>query len=155
MTPHLTGHFTFEEFASHDGVPVPVELQANTYRLAVQLEAIRPPDGLEIVSGYRSPAHNAKVGGAKNSRHMVGDAADVRPVVRVAGVRVPWALVPNKLARIAKLWDDVLSAVAHGRADFGGMGYYPGKWLHLDVRPKPADGKIARWEGKGVGSEVV
>lgn len=32
---------------------------------------------LTINSGYRSPGHNAAVGGAKNSRHMHGDAADI------------------------------------------------------------------------------
>lgn len=29
-----------------------------------------------INSGYRCPAHNAKVGGAKNSQHTIGSAAD-------------------------------------------------------------------------------
>lgn len=33
--------------------------------------------GLTINSGYRSPGHNKAVGGAKNSRHMHGDAADI------------------------------------------------------------------------------
>jgi hypothetical protein len=31
-----------------------------------------------INSGYRNPKHNSDVGGAKDSRHMYGDAADVR-----------------------------------------------------------------------------
>ena len=30
-----------------------------------------------ISSGYRSPEHNQAVGGAKNSRHLVGDAFDI------------------------------------------------------------------------------
>src|SRR5690606_38803974 len=32
---------------------------------------------LNITSGYRSPDHNEKVGGAKNSQHMHGDAVDI------------------------------------------------------------------------------
>ena len=34
--------------------------------------------GLIISSGYRSPALNEAVGGAKNSQHMAGEACDIR-----------------------------------------------------------------------------
>lgn len=40
-----------------------------------------------IISGYRDPAHNRRVGGATRSRHLLADAADVRPVATVAQVR--------------------------------------------------------------------
>lgn len=45
-----------------------------------KLQALRDRLGkpLIITSAYRSPAHNKKVGGAKNSRHMQGDAFDIR-----------------------------------------------------------------------------
>lgn len=33
-----------------------------------------------VNSGYRCPKHNAEVGGSPNSRHMIGCAADIRPV---------------------------------------------------------------------------
>ena len=33
--------------------------------------------GFKITSGYRSPAHNAKVGGVKGSSHTNGHAADI------------------------------------------------------------------------------
>ena len=36
----------------------------------------------QINSAYRDPVHNKKQGGAKRSRHMFGDAADVRNVTR-------------------------------------------------------------------------
>jgi peptidase M15-like protein len=35
-----------------------------------------------VNSGYRNPAHNKEVGGAKNSRHMYGDATDLQNVTR-------------------------------------------------------------------------
>ena len=48
--------------------------------LVVLLEKLRNKVGkpLKITSGYRCPAHNAKVGGAPLSRHVAGLAADVR-----------------------------------------------------------------------------
>lgn len=33
--------------------------------------------GFQITSGYRSPAHNAKVGGVRQSSHCLGYAADI------------------------------------------------------------------------------
>lgn len=77
----MSTHFQPQEFASKDGKPSPYPLvvQEGLYDL---LEAIRSEFGKPIVvnSGYRSPEHNAKVGGAKNSYHVKGCAADIRPV---------------------------------------------------------------------------
>lgn len=36
---------------------------------------------LIVTSGYRCPKHNAEVHGAESSRHLIGAAADLRPVV--------------------------------------------------------------------------
>jgi hypothetical protein len=45
------------------------------------LQAVRDRVGALIVSsGYRSPAHNAAVGGATWSRHIYGDAFDLMPL---------------------------------------------------------------------------
>ncbi len=47
----------------------------------VALQAVRDRVGALIVSsGYRSPAHNAAVGGAVWSRHIYGDAFDLVPL---------------------------------------------------------------------------
>ena len=46
-----------------------------------RLQAIRDVAGaLGVNSGYRSPTYNASVGGASKSRHMYGDAFDIRPL---------------------------------------------------------------------------
>ncbi len=44
-----------------------------------RLQAIRTQTGMpmRINSGYRCPAHNRRVGGASNSQHMTGKAADI------------------------------------------------------------------------------
>lgn len=44
--------------------------------LAVLAEHDKPAATLTILSGYRLPNHNGRVGGARYSRHMYGDAAD-------------------------------------------------------------------------------
>ncbi len=44
--------------------------------IAVLKEHNRPVATLHILSGYRSPAHNKRVGGAAYSRHQYGDAVD-------------------------------------------------------------------------------
>ena len=45
------------------------------------LDPLRERYGRPIVvnSGYRCPKHNKEVGGATNSQHMEGEAADIRP----------------------------------------------------------------------------
>jgi len=35
--------------------------------------------GLKIISGHRTAAYNRRCGGARNSRHVTGQAADVKP----------------------------------------------------------------------------
>ena len=49
------------------------------------LDPAREKLGSPIIvnSGYRCPKHNAAVGGASNSQHMRGEAADIRPNTKV------------------------------------------------------------------------
>ena len=80
------------------------------------LQALRRDVGkpLVIASAYRSPEHNAAVNGAKDSRHMRGDAFDVVMVGH----------------------DPAAFAVAAKRAGFTGFGYYPDAtppFLHIDM----------------------
>ena len=68
------GYFMPAETKSKDGAPGDIEdvLQAelNQWR-----EAYGKP--IYITSGFRSRAHNRNVGGASNSLHLVGLAADI------------------------------------------------------------------------------
>jgi hypothetical protein len=81
----LTDHFTLEELtasqtAVRQGIPnapSPVVVD-NLRRLAATLEKVRAIVGpVAVSSGYRSPLLNKAVGGAKDSAHTLGLAADI------------------------------------------------------------------------------
>ena len=86
--------------------------------LIQKLDILREFLGKPVVvnSGYRCISHNTKVGGSKNSQHMLGTAADIK----VTGVS------PKQLAAIAeRIYEK----------PFGGLGIY--SWgIHVDTRTK-------------------
>lgn len=83
---NLTEHFTFEELTrTNTGLSnEPGELETRWLERLAQnvLEPIRSLLGcpLKINSGYRSEQVNARVGGAKTSQHVRGQAADFIPI---------------------------------------------------------------------------
>lgn len=87
-----------------------------------KLQALRDRLGkpLILTSAYRSPEHNKRVGGAKNSRHMQGVAFDVR--------------MENH---------DPHEFEAAARAEgFTGFGYYQKSgFMHIDTGPARSWGK--------------
>lgn len=123
----LTKNFAREEFACNDQArtSVPAQYYTNVQQLANNLQVLRDTLGkpVHILSGYRTPAHNAAVGGAKASQHLVAKAGDLR----VEG------MTPAQLhAQIEEL-------IAAGKMKQGGLGLYP-TFVHYDVR-----GVKARW----------
>lgn len=67
--------FLFSEFASKGNGWIKVHP-----RLLNKLDEARRRTGpVSVISGYRDPSHNRKVGGASNSQHVYGTAADIRP----------------------------------------------------------------------------
>ena len=128
-TRKLSANFTVAEFACKDGSD-PVFVDSS---LAALLQKIRDHFGRPVVitSGYRTAAHNAAVGGAKSSQHLLGKAADFW----VEGVPV---------ATVA----DYAEKLLPGR---GGIGRYPKDakhpkrmtgWVHIDTRTNKS-----RWKG--------
>ena len=83
MTTKLTAHFALEELActQHrdlDNTPPP-EVVGTLRTTAARMEEIRRLLGdrvITVTSGYRSPAVNRAVGGARTSAHLTGHAVD-------------------------------------------------------------------------------
>lgn len=103
-------HFKVKEFACKDGSAITF---IDDYMVTI-LEQLRKELGKPIIitSGYRTPAHNAKVGGAKYSYHMRGMAVDIR----VNGISAK---------EVAKALDKLVEGC--------GIIVYK-SWVHLDVR---------------------
>jgi len=109
-------HFSEAELRCKCGCGVNLCTQA----LVDALEAFRSAVGKPVIvtSAYRCPGHNAVIGGAKNSEHMKGQAADIK----VAG------LTPARLEAIAR---EIPGIRGIGRDDKGGF-------IHIDTRAKKA-----------------
>lgn len=84
------------------------------------LELLRGGQGLPVIitSGCRCPSHNASVGGASDSQHLYGRAADI----------VVLGLPAERVYKILR------------SSPYLSVGKYPG-WTHIDTR----SGDPKRW----------
>jgi uncharacterized protein YcbK (DUF882 family) len=124
----ITDHFAREEFDSHDGCQYPKGWIADRLKpLCNALEIIRALTGgpMHITSGYRTPEWNQSVGGAKDSQHVHGRAADIQ----LAGLQP------------VVLYAAIECLIAEGKLPPCGLGVYP-RWVHIDLR-----GHNVRWRG--------
>lgn len=120
----LTKNFNSEEFDCTDGTKVPQKYMANLLELATNLQVLRDyiKEPLLITgSGYRTPSHNKKVGGVKNSQHLTSSAADINAK----------SYTPKELSMVIEL------LITKGVMKQGGLGVYKG-FLHYDIRNKKA-----------------
>lgn len=117
----LSQYFKLSEFRSKDGAEFPQDVLQNLQKLVVNLDVIREEIGLpvQVNSGYRSPEHNKKIGGAKNSYHVKGMASDLS----VKGIS------PNALREI------IVGLMDNGRITAGGVKAYA-TFVHYDIRGK-------------------
>lgn len=129
----MTTHFDREEFRSKDGAHFPYEVQQNLPILAEQLEVLREhfQKPITINSGYRSPKHNQKVKGSKDSQHLLGKAADI----------VIDGITPDEVA------DAIEFLIDNKMMKQGGLGRYD-SFTHYDIR-----GKKSRWDKRSKKNE--
>lgn len=77
----LSPHFSESEFrckcGTPDHVPHPVQVHTDLVDALERLRRICDNRPLQIRSGHRCAVHNRHVGGARRSRHLIGDAADI------------------------------------------------------------------------------
>lgn len=107
----LSANFRVAEFACHDGS----DTVLISGELVALLQKIRDHFGkpVTINSAYRTPAWNAKQGGAPKSQHLLGMAADIT----ISGV------TPLAIAQYAEFL----------QPECGGIGVYQA-FTHVDVR---------------------
>ena len=81
----LSQHFTLAEFCNPGKYPANVpstqQVANMIYGCRLLLEPAREAIGCPIIinSGFRNSRVNTLVGGVKNSQHLLGQAADIRP----------------------------------------------------------------------------
>ena len=126
----LTKNFSLKEFACHDGSVTPKDVVLRLQKVAIQLQVLR--DFLEkpinINSGYRSPSHNASIGGVKNSQHVLGNASDIT----IKG------LTPEEVKEALEM------LISSGHILQGGIGIY-NSFVHFDIG---YNGKKRRWDNR-------
>ena len=131
-------HLSWEELACSDGTPYPSHWRhSRVVALGLVFEHLRALCGgisLEVSSGYRTKQYQRdwyESQGKKprmGSQHIQGRAIDVRK--------------PSQI-RIAT-FHQYARECASSSPYVGGVGYYP--WgVHLDIRPRPASNRLARW----------
>ena len=110
-------NFQIKEFACKDGSD---EIKIDD-ELVEKLQILRSyyNKPLVINSGYRTNAHNTKVGGSPNSQHLLGKACDI--VIK--------GIMPKTLGELAK------------KIGFTGVGIYK-DFVHVDTRLN-----VSYWNG--------
>lgn len=111
-------YFAWSEFDSPDH-PGSGQLHMNA-AFVQKLDAIREEVGFPLIvtSGYRTPEHNAKVGGVADSSHTKGVAVDLAAPTEAAKHAIAAAAIRQGISRIG--W---------GRT-----------FIHLDVDPQKTQG---------------
>lgn len=112
---YISKDFKLKEFQCKGGTQ---EVKVHAQLIAL-LQILRTKVNKPIIvnSGYRTPEHNKKIGGSKDSFHMKGMAVDIS---------IPKGWTVDSLAELGK------------QIGFTGIGRY-NNFVHFDVRPIKAE----------------
>lgn len=116
-------HWPWKNFAPHEMCSSDTKAIRLYIPFMDALQRVRDDFGrpMNITSGYRTPAHNKRVGGVKNSQHVLGRASDIA---------------------LARLRDGPLLERLADEHGMKGIGRYPSRrFIHMDMR----EGSPARW----------
>lgn len=128
-------HLSWKELACHDGTEYPHMFRKDQTRLLNLVEAfegLREKIGqpLIVLSAYRTPEYNRKIGGVGKSQHCEGRALDIK---------TPKGMTPRELF-------DIMANVSNS-TPLRGIGLY--RWgCHMDVRPQQ---RLSLWKDNGIG----
>ena len=126
----VSAHLWWSELGCHDGTPYPKGWAHRAIVLATEFEALRAMAGhqpLRVLSAYRTPMHNAKVGGARWSQHLYGRALDLKR---------PETHDPEDW------WQMAMTVARQPGSQIRGLGKYR-TFVHLDIRPAA---RLVTWE---------
>lgn len=122
---HYSRHFPKSELDCKCGCVTPPAVARELVETAYQLEKMRDELGgkpLNVISGYRCERHNKAIGGASQSQHRYGTAADVKVP---SGEQKRYVAAAERVPAFEQ----------------GGIGVYPNGGVHVDHR-----GYRARWD---------
>jgi len=136
MTTKLTAHFALEELTGtlHRGIDnrPPSAVVATLRDTAARMEEVRSLLGdrvISVSSGYRCPALNRAVGGAKTSAHLTGHAVDFNCYGFGRPKAVCRAIAGSKLA-----FDQLIEE---------------GTWIHISFDPRMRRQVLTKRPGGG------
>jgi zinc D-Ala-D-Ala carboxypeptidase len=124
--PNLSAHFTVDELKSKGNGTCYVRRE-----LLAALETLRAHMGapLSVIDAYRDPAHNAAVGGASDSMHLYGLAADVIPTIPIATVEL-WRIFSGIGDRRGLLSHGDLRHLSPANETPAATIYNPARWTY-------------------------
>jgi len=124
MKTYLSKDFTIEELTKTDtglyNTPGSWERNNLLYLTQFTLQPIRDYAGdiIDVSSGYRSTFVNDKVGGSKNSQHLLGQAADIVP--------------RNKNININELFNWIIDNLKFGQC-INETSITGRRWIHISL----------------------
>lgn len=126
-------HLSWKELACKDGTPYPEDWKmTRAIALSGAFELIRNVCGdkpIKIISAFRTPSHNVKIGGARKSQHLQGRALDLK----------------HSTLDNVEFYNKIKS-ISLKNTMIRGLGRYK-TFVHIDIRPVKS---VVYWKGDGV-----